>query len=130
MLYNRSMLDFHQKRKLKNISLLPITRVFLFVLVIIVAYSAFIRYQIANEMTERRDLAESEIGELRKQKQQLEEKVEYLSDDRGIEAEMRRQFDIALPGEEVVVILEDESVVEPLGTGTTETEETPWYKFW
>ena len=124
------MLDFHQKRKAKQLLLHPIVRVALFVLVMVVAYSAYVRYQIAAEMTDRREAADAEIAELREQKEQLEEQVEYLSNERGIEGEMRRQFDIALPGEEVVVILdEEEPDIEPLSTSSIE-EEVPWYQFW
>ena len=67
---------------------------------------------------------------LQDRKDSLEEQVQYLSDDRGIEAEMRRQFDVALEGEKVVVILDEKKEnVEPLATSTVETEKK-WYQFW
>jgi len=67
---------------------------------------------------------------LRSQKDSLQEQVEYLSNERGIEAEMRRQFDVALEGEQVVVIVEPEAGldIQPLATSTP--EETAWYQFW
>ena len=110
---------------------LPVTRVFLFLVVILIAYSAFTRYQIASEMAERREQAEIDVRELQVQKARLEQKVDYLSTERGIESELRRQFDVTLPGEEVIVILEDEEeelLIEPLSSTTTKGN--PWYIFW
>lgn len=81
-------------------------------------------------MAERRENAEKDLSELHKHKEQLEEKVKYLQDDRGIEAELRRQFDVALPGEEVIVIVEKESDVEPIPVRTATEAEPAWYQFW
>ena len=100
-------------------------------LVLLVAWGAYVRFDIAMEMKERRLQVEQEASLLQARKDDLQKQVEYLSNERGIEAEMRRQFDVALEGEQVVVILEDEGPeVLPL-TGTT-TEETikRWYQFW
>ncbi len=124
------MLDFYQKRKLKGILLLPITRIILFLIVVFLAYSAFVRYKIAAEMKERREQAEIEVQELEKQKRLLEKKVDYLSNERGIEAELRRQFDVTLPGEEVIVIMEPENQqAEPVAATSSEKERS-WYVFW
>jgi len=67
---------------------------------------------------------------LRSQKDALQEQVDYLSNERGIEAEMRRQFDVALEGEQVVVIVEPEAgpEIQPMSTSTE--EEAAWYEFW
>jgi hypothetical protein len=112
------MLDFYQKRKLRSVMNSRWTQGLLGVLAFTMLWNAFERYTIADMMSERRDLVEMEAAALHSQKEVLESKVQYLRDDRGLEAEMRRQFDIALPGEEVVVILEDEdkedvSAVQP-----------------
>lgn len=125
------MFDFHQKRKLKTILHSPYTQGLILVLVLWIGWSAYIRFDIAREMTERRAMAEKQTKALEEQKQRLEEQVKYLTNDRGIEAEMRRQFDVALEGEQVVVILEDEAKgpnILPLAT-TTE-DEPKWYQFW
>ena len=105
------MLDFYQKRKLRTILNSRITQGVLVVLAGMMLWNAFERYTIADMMSDRREQVEIEAGALQTQKDALEAQVQYLRDDRGIEAEMRRQFDIALPGEEVVVILEDTEVV-------------------
>lgn len=123
------MLDFYQRRKLRGILLLPVTRVIVIAIGLLLAYSAFTRYQVATEMADRREVSEAAVEELEVKKRQLEAQVRYLEDERGIEAELRRQFDVALPGEEVIVITEQlattsDSVVQPL------PERRPWYQFW
>ena len=83
-------------------------------------------------MAERRIQAEQQAAALEARKQALEEQVEYLSSERGIEAELRRQFDVALPGEQVVVIVEEEESKKeylPIAT-STDSEEARWYQFW
>jgi cell division protein FtsB len=114
------MFDFYQKRKLKTFFASPLTRGFLLLLVFLMSWSALTRYQIAQEMSDRRLEAEVEVERLKEQKTGLEDQVQYLSDDRGIEAEMRRQFDVALTNEQVVVIVEPESDIET-NTGTSKS---------
>jgi hypothetical protein len=43
---------------------------------------------------------------------------------------MRRQFDVALEGEQVVVIVEPEAELEIQPLATSTEEETAWYQFW
>lgn len=124
------MFDFYQKRKIRSLVNSRYTQGVLLLLVLLIGWSAFVRYQIAVEMSDRRELAAQEAVLLRSQKDSLQEQVEYLSNERGIEAEMRRQFDVALEGEQVVVIVEPEAGldIQPLATSTP--EETAWYQFW
>lgn len=125
------MFDFYQRRKLKTALAAPITRIILFILVIMMSWSAFTRFQIARDMEGRRENAERELNDLRAQKEALDKQVQYLKDDRGIEAEMRRQFDVALDNEQVVVIVEPETD-ETNGMDSTykKIEEPAWYEFW
>lgn len=125
------MFDFYQKRKLKVLIDSPITRVFLVVALCLMAWSAFTRYQIAEDMSQRRQDIEQDVTRLQEHKEALEKQVQYLSDDRGIEAEMRRQFDVALQGEQVVVIVEPEQDEINSTSSTYQIIEEPaWYEFW
>jgi cell division protein FtsB len=126
------MFDFYQKRKLRGIVNSRITQAFILFITILVGYSAYTRYEIAMEMKERRERAQAEVELLQERKEELAEQVDYLSSERGQEAEMRRQFDVALPGEQVVVIVEDEEdevEILPLATSTNK-KERKWYQFW
>jgi len=117
------MLDFYQKRKLRTIVNSRATQVGLLLLAGFLIWHAFERYTVAAMMAERRATVEQTAAALEARRADLEAEVRYLQDERGIEAEMRRQFDVALPGEEVVVILEDEppEAIQPLATTTEES---------
>lgn len=121
------MFDFYQKRKLRAISNSRITQGVLLLVALLMIWNAFERYTIAATMHERRALVEQEAAALEARKASLEAEVEYLRDERGIESAMRRQFDIALPGEEVVVILEDQTVVEYEPLATTTATKSGWW---
>ncbi len=126
------MFDFHQRRKLRKVINSRYTQAALVILFFLMSWSAYTRYEIAREMVDRRVEIEEVVTELRAEKDLLEAEVEYLSGERGIEAELRRQFDVALPGEQVVVIVNeaesDEEKILPLSTSTPPQKK--WYQFW
>lgn len=128
------MFDFHQKRKLRTIVNAPITLWVILALTIVVGWSAYVRFDIAMEMRDRRIEAEKQTAALALQKETLQKRVEYLSSERGMEAEMRRQFDIALPGEQVVVIVDSEDQEQEISSTSKQrteiTTERRWYQFW
>ena len=124
------MFDFHQKRKLKSVFGSRVTQVIILVVAFFILLSAYDRFLIAREMAERRAAVESEIASLEERREILETEVQYLSNERGIESEMRRQFDIAREGEQVVIILEDEKVESSESAATTTQKERAWYRFW
>lgn len=110
-----------------------IVQVILLVLIVVVGVNAYDRYKIATEMKERHLEALNEVSKLEERKTELEAQVQYLSHERGLEAEMRRQFDVAKEGEQVVIIINDDenSTVEPLPPlEATTTADRAWYEFW
>jgi cell division protein FtsB len=123
------MLDFYQKRRLRSIANSRLSQAGLVVVFGFLAMNAFERYTVTATMGDRRSAVEQTAATLEARKDALEAEVRYLQDERGIEAEMRRQFDVALPGEEVVVILEEELPPEILPLATT-TEKRRWWQWW
>ncbi|PIW96670.1 hypothetical protein COZ82_03715 [Candidatus Kaiserbacteria bacterium CG_4_8_14_3_um_filter_38_9] len=126
------MLNFYQKRSWRTVLYSPITLTFLMMISLYLAYVTYNRYVIEREMSSRQLDAENELKTLEQRRDTLQKKVDYLSNDRGIEAEMRRNFDVAREGEKVVIILDDEIAtnnIEPLSS-ITPTTTRPWYKFW
>lgn len=124
------MFDFHQKRKLKTVFGSRFTQGIILVVAFFILLSAYNRYLIAREMAERRAAVESEISTLEERREILDTQVQYLSNERGVESEMRRQFDIAREGEQVVIILEDENAAKAEATTTTNQKARSWYRFW
>lgn len=101
------------------------------VLVIIAGFlsvSVFERYQIEREMSARRLAAEQEYQNLQQRQAELEKKVNYLEDERGIEEEIRKHFDVAKTGEKVVILLGEDEVADE--TAATPEPEKRWYEFW
>src|SRR3989344_2851144 len=110
------MFDFHQKRRMRTVFGSRVTQGILLLLSFFVLISAYNRYLIAQEMADRREAVESDISALESRKE-------------SIEAEVSRQFDIARDGEQVVIILEDETAATA-PTATATTTKRAWYKFW
>ena len=83
------MLEFYQQKSLRSYLRSPLALILLSILCLLMARIVYARYTIEREMAARQLQSETEFQALLDRKKQLEEKVKYLSNDRGIEAEMR-----------------------------------------
>lgn len=72
------------------------------------SFSVYDRYVIEQEVSSRLSEREAEREEIVSRKNSLEEKVKYLSGESGVEAEIRKHFDVAKAGEQVVVLVESD----------------------
>lgn len=124
------MLDFKRKRQVRGFIFSYFTIAILAVLLFLMAMSVFERFTVEREMASRREEAEMELQALRQRAAALEAQVEYLEDERGMEAEIRDRFDVAKEGEQVVIILEDAGTETEETTEPTKGPDEPWYKFW
>ena len=126
------MLNFYQKRSWRTILYSPIALTFLVMISLYLAFVTYNRYVIEREMSSRQLDAENELKILEQRRDTLQKKVDYLSNDRGIEAEMIRNFDVAREGEKVVVILDDVQSTSQIKVllPTISTTTRVWYKFW
>ena len=132
MLQYYHMLNFYQKRSWRAVVYSPVILALLALACLYLAHSVYNRYIIEREMAGRQAEAEAELQSLEQRKDMLQKKVDYLSNDRGIEAEMRRNFDVAREGEKVVVILDDVQSTSQIKVllPTISTTTRVWYKFW
>ena len=97
----------------------------------LVAWSVLERWQIEREMAARRAVIEAEYNQLHERFEALKADVEYLRDERSLEAEIRKHFDVAREGESVVILLdEDVAAEEEIVVATTTTNQRPWWQFW
>lgn len=125
------MASLNQKNTVKVVVQSRITQAALILASILIFMSAINRYTIAADTADKRAAVEAEILELEARKESLGAEVRYLQNDRGIEAEMRKQFDIAREGEQVVIIVDDLDQATATVDAEVETdEEVPWYRFW
>ncbi len=126
------MLQFYEKRSWRLILKSWWFVVLLGVLTLLLTFVVYDRYLIDREMSHRRAEAEEKLQHLEERKMLMQDKVDYLESERGIEAEMRRNFDVAQPGEQVVIIIDDKSEtssVTPL-IPPPPPDTPPWYIFW
>ncbi|MEX0930985.1 MAG: septum formation initiator family protein [Candidatus Paceibacterota bacterium] len=107
-----------------------ITLVVLFFLCLLLMTSVYERYTIERKMAERRNEVEEKLRILQDRKYGLEEKVQYLEAEEGIEAEIRKNFDVAREGEQVVIIVDNEQTSDITTTETDEIEEKEEKSFW
>lgn len=124
---------FKKRSKFKQYLYSPITSGLLCLVALFLGINVYERYEVASDMSNRASDIAVELDHLQERQQQLQERVEYLADDRGREAEIRKHFDVAREGERVVIIVDDEVQSAVAGASTTEfdaEESRPWYKFW
>lgn len=96
------------------------------------SFAVYDRYQVERDMYDRRLNSEAELRREAERKQVLEERVEYLNNEQGLEAEIRRHFDVARDGEQVVVIVgesEDNSTTSS-AIVNIKTSESFWSRWW
>ena len=97
------------------------------------AFAVYDRYEVEREMAERRENAQEELERESERQAELKSRVDYLNNEHGMEAEIRRHFDVALEGEQVVVIVdEEESRITALSAEANEQEshESFWERWW
>jgi cell division protein FtsB len=124
------MLEFYQKKSWRSLFKSWWFVGVLAAICLLMLYVVYDRYTIERDMASRRAAAEASLQQLEERRAHIEDKVQYLSSDRGIEAEMRRNFDVAQPGEQVVIILDPEvpgNTIQPI---PPVPDTPPWYLFW
>lgn len=110
-----------------------LTIVILVLLVAALSLAVYDRYTVEKEVKERRESKEAELQNLKERQFLLEERVSYLQNDQGMEAEIRRHFDVAREGEQVVVLVGEKekapSTTSPLNQ-ETEVDVGFWSWLW
>ncbi len=127
------MFDFHEKRKIRTIVYSKIFIIFVFLVGVMIARSAYERFIVERAMAEKRDAKVSELNELELRLHSLEAEIARLKNNRGIEEELRSRFDAVREGEEIVVILEDTAVAATQAAVPEPAQEEPkphsWWSF-
>lgn len=105
------MKEFQQRNKFKKIFLSrPVFALFLCVAVLL-TISTFKMYKKANDAVQRNEIIENELLNLEKRRKELEANVNRLRTRSGIEEELRKRFQVKKPGEEYIILLEEEGIV-------------------
>ncbi len=120
---------FGKQNKYKKIIYSKGTIFILLILIILLGESVWTRFSIEREMAARTAQTQAELEALQQRKEELRKRVEYLQGERGIEEEIRKNFDVAKEGEQVIILTGEKS-----STSTDMQEmpkmQVPWYQFW
>ena len=131
------MFDFHEKRKIRGVLYSWPVIVFLFVITVVLSFSAYNRYLVARDMEAKLNVKRAELDAMNMRANAIESRVRYLEDERGIEEELRSRFDAVREGEQVIIFLNNEDTGEerqatpsPQQGGHTEQSLFGKLKFW
>ena len=102
------MLEFQEKKKLRNILYSKITLVALFVVLIFIARATFNVYYKQKASEENLSKAKEEVAELKKREKMLNSEIDRLETDKGTEEEIRKKFMVGKTGEQVIIIVDDD----------------------
>lgn len=108
------MLEFREKRKLKQILYSKLTLAVLFIIVLFLASTVLSVYQKEKSTRVAKELQEMEFDELSGREAVLRAEIDRLNSNRGIEEEIRSKFEVGREGERIIII------TNPVDT--TETE--------
>ncbi len=103
------------------------------VLCVLLAVSLYQRVSVQQDMVERRKEVEEEKMRLEARHQEVLNKAQYIQSEAGIEAEIRKNFDVAKEGESVIILLdapEDTSTKTATQRREVQVEISPWWRFW
>ncbi len=117
------MLDFQQKRKVKAVAYHKITLIILGVLVLLFLRSTWSVYEKKQESEKLRNITEANVIELSTRNQDLETKIDRFQTEIGVEEEIRSKFNVAKPGENIVVVVPQEN-----STSSAKSNNSFWQK--
>ncbi len=92
------------------------------------SFAVYDRYTVEREMMSRRAESERELRALAERKESLKSRVEYLNNEQGMEAEIRRHFDVAKEGEQVVILLGERERAAAPASSTPKSD--PGQRWW
>jgi cell division protein FtsB len=103
------MFDFYEKRKLRGIIFSRPVAVFLFLLALVLLWSAYGRFVAEQETRTKRLGKATELSTLKERAAAIEAKVNHLESNQGVERALREEFDVAKQGEEVIVVVDGQA---------------------
>lgn len=100
------MKDFRSRKK--NISLMqnPVVIFILFILLILLIRSSYESYQKKNRAKTEQEKFSQQYEDLVKKRERLIERIEYLKTEQGAKEELKKNHNLAEPGEKIIRIVE------------------------
>ena len=120
------MLDFHEKRRMRNLVYSKVVLFFLVVVIFLLSYSVWGVFQKERETQVKKEQRQQVLIEVEERERVLAEETKRLNTERGVEEEIRSKFDVARAGEQILVIVDAGGGVVPL---ESEEEISVWQRF-
>ena len=100
------MIGFYEKRKLKKVLYSRPTLVVLIIVILFLLNGVWNIYQKEKSTDIKKDITKEEFDAILEREAVLTKEINRLSTERGKEQEIRKKFNVARVGEEVVVIID------------------------
>jgi len=101
------MREFQQRRIWRRLMYSKLSIFLLFIVFLFFVFSIIGVYSKSREAIRKNDEVSTEFNELKAKKEYFEAEVRRLNTNAGVEEELRNKFQIAKPGEKVLVIVDD-----------------------
>ena len=122
------MINLQERRYRRHLLQSPILVAFLFVVILLLANSVFGIYKKNQAANINRIESERKLDLLVDKQKRLQGEIARLKTSRGIEEELRSKFQVTKAGEEVLVVVDDPSIMDSLSE-VSEPENSLWVKF-
>ncbi len=106
------MRSFQKKGRWKKITQSKMFLMFLGILILIFVFSVFSFMGKMEETSKNKKIVEDKIAELEKSKEKLNEDINKLKTDEGVEENIREKFGLAKEGENMIMIIDDKNQAE------------------
>lgn len=104
------MLEYQRKQSVKNMLYSKLSIVLLLVLFVLFAKGAWGMYGKMKTSAEAREGTRKELNVLTERKNNVGDEITRLKTKEGLETEIRGKFNVAMPGEEVLILVKGEEV--------------------
>lgn len=100
------MFDFHEKRKLRSFVYSIPSLIILGTVIILLIYSVWGVFQKERETQFKKNVRSTVLEELLGREEELQAEIDRLNTKRGIEEEIISRFEVARPGERVLILVD------------------------
>jgi cell division protein FtsB len=121
------MIDFQQKRQVKKVIYSKVFLVILFISVIFLGRATYNIYNKSKLSSKSYNETKKDYESLKARKDMLDSEINRLKTDSGMEEEIRSKFNVAKPGETVVVVIDGSSSTS---TNANNSKGGFWSSFW
>lgn len=120
------MLPFQERKKIRKILYSKATLIVLLVTLVFVVRGAWNIYKKAAIARAERDQVAKDLADMEGRTAELRTSLERLRSNHGIEEEVRQKFTVAKPGEDIVVVVDENA---KKGKNDEATEQGFWARF-